>query len=203
MVTYERELDAGGCVRIAGVDEAGRGPLAGPVVAAAVILPWSRLIDGVRDSKLIPPPEREQLYHRILEKAVAVGVGIVGARDIERINILQATIGAMEEAVSRLSVPPDALLIDAVPLPRLPVLQRAIIGGDRLSYLIASASIVAKVVRDRLMDDYHVRYPRYGFDVHKGYGTPAHLDRLARYGACPIHRRTFRGVPGEGTPRVS
>jgi ribonuclease HII len=203
MVTHERELDAGGCVRIAGVDEAGRGPLAGPVVAAAVILPWSRLIDGVRDSKLIPPPEREQLYHRILEKAVAVGVGIVGARDIERINILQATIGAMEEAVSRLSVPPDALLIDAVPLPRLPVLQRAIIGGDRLSYLIASASIVAKVVRDRLMDDYHVRYPRYGFDVHKGYGTPAHLDRLARYGACPIHRRTFRGVPGEGTPRVS
>jgi ribonuclease HII len=132
-----------------------------------------------------------------------VGVGIVGARDIERINILQATICAMEEAVSRLSVPPDALLIDAVPLPRLPVLQRAIIGGDRLSYLIASASIVAKVVRDRLMDDYHVRYPRYGFDVHKGYGTPAHLDRLARYGACPIHRRTFRGVPGEGTPRVS
>jgi ribonuclease HII len=203
MVTHERELDAGGCVRIAGVDEAGRGPLAGPVVAAAVILPWSRLIDGVRDSKLIPPPEREQLYHRILEKAVAVGVGIVGARDIERINILQATIGAMEEAVSRLSVPPDALLIDAVPLPRLPVLQRAIIGGDRLSYLIASASIVAKVVRDRLMDDYHVRYPRYGFDVHKGYGTPAHLDRLARYGACAIHRRTFRGVPGEGTPRVS
>jgi ribonuclease HII len=203
MVTHERELDAGGCVRIAGVDEAGRGPLAGPVVAAAVILPWSRLIDGVRDSKLIPPPEREQLYHRILEKAVAVGVGIVGARDIERINILQATIGAMEEAVSRLSVLPDALLIDAVPLPRLPVLQRAIIGGDRLSYLIASASIVAKVVRDRLMDDYHVRYPRYGFDVHKGYGTPAHLDRLARYGACPIHRRTFRGVPGEGTPRVS
>jgi ribonuclease HII len=203
MVTHERELDAGGCVRIAGVDEAGRGPLAGPVVAAAVILPWSRLIDGVRDSKLIPPPEREQLYHRILEKAVAVGVGIVGARDIERINILQATIGAMEEAVSRLSVPPDALLIDAVPLLRLPVLQRAIIGGDRLSYLIASASIVAKVVRDRLMDDYHVRYPRYGFDVHKGYGTPAHLDRLARYGACPIHRRTFRGVPGEGTPRVS
>ena len=203
MVTHERELDAGGCVRIAGVDEAGRGPLAGPVVAAAVVLPWSRLIDGVRDSKLIPPPEREQLYHRILEKAVAVGVGIVGARDIERINILQATIGAMEEAVSRLSVPPDALLIDAVPLPRLPVLQRAIIGGDRLSYLIASASIVAKVVRDRLMDDYHVRYPRYGFDVHKGYGTPAHLDCLARYGACPIHRRTFRGVPGEGTPRVS
>jgi ribonuclease HII len=124
-----------------------------------------------------------------------VGIGIVSVGEIERHNILQATIRAMEQAVSRLSVVPDALLIDAVPLPRLDLPQRAIIGGDAVSYLIGAASIVAKVVRDRLMDDYHVRYPHYGFHLHKGYGTPVHLDRLARHGACLIHRQTFRGVP--------
>lgn len=194
MLTHERQLRAAGFSAIAGIDEAGRGPLAGPVVAAAVILPWGRPIPGVRDSKVVPPPERERLYHHILEAAIAVGVGMVGARDIERINILRATIAAMEQAVSRLSMVPDALLIDAVPLRRLHVPQRAIVHGDAVSYSIAAASIVAKVIRDRLMEDYHTRYPHYGFSLHKGYGTPLHMERLSRYGACPIHRITFRGV---------
>jgi len=198
MLTYERKLAAVGFRRIAGIDEAGRGPLAGPVVAAAVILPWRRPIAGVRDSKVVPPAERERLYYQILQSAVAVGVGMVEPRDIERVNVLQATIGAMEQAVSRLSISPDALLVDAVPLRRLALPQRAVIRGDALSYVIAAASIVAKVTRDHLMDDYHRRYPRYGFRSHKGYGTSAHLDCLARYGACPIHRRTFRGVVPEG-----
>lgn len=198
MLTYERKLAAIGFRRIAGIDEAGRGPLAGPVVAAAVILPWRRPIAGVRDSKVVPPVERERLYYQILQSAVAVGVGMVEPRDIERVNVLQATIGAMEQAVSRLSISPDALLVDAVSLRRLALPQRAVIRGDALSYVIAAASIVAKVTRDHLMDDYHRRYPRYGFRTHKGYGTPAHLDCLARYGPCPIHRRTFRGVIPEG-----
>ncbi|MEO5657298.1 MAG: ribonuclease HII [Nitrospiria bacterium] len=203
MLTHERQLSAAGFSWIAGIDEVGRGPLAGPVVAAAVILPWRRPIRGVRDSKEVPATERERLYHQILESALAVGVGMVGPREIERINILQATIVAMEEAVSRLGIVPDALLIDAVTLRRLDTPQRAIIHGDAVSYLIAAASIVAKVIRDRLMEDYHVRYPRYGFSGHKGYGTPFHVERLSRHGSCPIHRRTFRGVTPTATNRVS
>lgn len=203
MLTHERQLSAAGFSSIAGIDEVGRGPLAGPVVAAAVILPWRRPIRGVRDSKEVPPTERERLYHQILESAIAVGVGMVGPREIERINILQATIVAMEEAVSRLGIAPDALLIDAVPLRRLDTPQRAVIHGDAVSYLIAAASIVAKVIRDRLMEDYHVRYPRYGFSGHKGYGTPLHVECLSRHGSCPIHRRTFRGVTPPAPNRVS
>lgn len=203
MLTHERQLSAAGFSWIAGIDEVGRGPLAGPVVAAAVILPWRRPIRGVRDSKEVPATERERLYHQILESALAVGVGMVGPREIERINILQATIVAMEEAVSRLGIAPDALLIDAVPLRRLDTPQRAIIHGDSVSYLIAAASIVAKVIRDRLMEDYHVRYPRYGFSGHKGYGTPFHVECLSRHGSCPIHRRTFRGVTPTAPNRVS
>jgi len=192
MLVHERALRAAGYRTLAGLDEAGRGPLAGPVVAAAVVLPWDRPITRVRDSKQIPPIERERLCHEILERATAVGLGIVGVRDIERLNIFQATVLAMELAVTRLSDRPDALLIDAMSLRRIDVPQRAIVRGDRASYLIAAASIVAKVTRDRLMDDYHARYPVFGFDAHRGYGTLYHRHQLARRGGCAIHRRTFR-----------
>jgi ribonuclease HII len=195
VLRHERELEASGYASLAGVDEAGRGPLAGPVVAAAVILPWRRPISGVRDSKLLSPTQRERLYYEIVGRSKAVGIGVVHVREIERVNIYRATVMAMEQAVIRLTVRPDALLVDAVPLRGLPYLQRAIIHGDATSYLIAAASIVAKVARDRFMTDYDARYPNYEFAVHKGYGTPRHLERLERFGPCPIHRRTFQGVP--------
>lgn len=194
MLRHERELEASGYANLAGVDEAGRGPLAGPVVAAAVILPWRRPISGVRDSKLLSPTQRERLYYEIVGCSKAVGIGVVHVREIERVNIYRATVMAMEQAVLRLTVRPDALLVDAVPLRGLPYRQRAIIHGDATSYLIAAASIVAKVARDRFMTDYDARYPDYEFAVHKGYGTSRHLERLERFGPCPIHRRTFQGV---------
>jgi ribonuclease HII len=197
VLKYEQELVASGYITIAGIDEAGRGPLAGPVVAAAVILPWDRLIPGVRDSKIVPPRERERLYYEIVGRASAVGLGVVDVRDIDRINIFRATVKAMEQAVHRLNIQPDAVLVDAMSLPGIKVPQRAIVHGDATSYLIAAASIVAKVSRDRFMTDYHARYPRYEFAVHKGYGTPRHLERLVRLGPCPIHRRTFRRVMTE------
>lgn len=197
MLKYEQELVASGHITIAGIDEAGRGPLAGPVVAAAVILPWDRLIPGVRDSKIVTPRERERLYYEIVGRASAVGLGVVDGRDIDRINIFRATVKAMEQAVHRLHLQPDAVLVDAMSLPGIRMPQRAIVHGDATSYLIAAASIVAKVARDRFMTDYHVRYPQYEFGVHKGYGTPRHLDRLMRLGPCPIHRRTFRRVVTE------
>jgi ribonuclease HII len=194
VLTHERELVASGHGTLAGIDEAGRGPLAGPVVAAAVILPLSRPIPGVRDSKTVPARERERLHYEIIGRALAVGVGVVGVGEIERINIFRATVKAMEQAVRCLSIQPDALLIDAIALRDVSLPQRAIIRGDASSYLIAAASIVAKVTRDRFFGDYEIRYPGYEFSRHKGYGTPAHLDRLTALGPCPIHRRTFRGV---------
>ena len=200
MLTHERELVATGYATIAGIDEAGRGPLAGPVVAAAVILPLSRPIAGVRDSKTVPPRERERLHYEIIGRALAVGVGVVGVGEIERMNIFRATMKAMEQAVRCLSIQPDALLIDAIALRDVLLPQRAVIRGDSSSYLIAAASIVAKVTRDRFFADYEVRYPGYEFARHKGYGTPTHLDRLTALGPCPIHRRTFRGVRREAAP---
>jgi ribonuclease HII len=200
VLTHERELVATGYATLAGIDEAGRGPLAGPVVAAAVILPLSRPITGVRDSKTVPPRERERLHYEIIGRALAVGVGVVGVGEIERINIFRATMKAMEQAVRCLSIQPDALLIDAIALRDVLLPQRAVIRGDSSSYLIAAASIVAKVTRDRFFSDYEVRYPGYEFARHKGYGTPAHLDRLTALGPCPIHRRTFRGVRREAVP---
>jgi ribonuclease HII len=194
VLTHEQELAASGFQTLAGIDEAGRGPLAGPVVAAAVILPWSRPIRGVRDSKTVPPRERERLYYEIVGQALAVGIGVASVGDIERINIFRATVRAMEQAVLRLSVPPDALLIDAVSLHGVSLPQRAIVRGDATSYLIAAASIIAKETRDRFFFDYNLRYPHYDFVAHKGYGTPGHLARLATLGPSPIHRRTFRGV---------
>jgi ribonuclease HII len=193
---HERELASAGYATLAGIDEAGRGPLAGPVVAAAVVLPWVRPIPGVRDSKVVPPRERERLYYEIIHQAVAIGIGVVSVGDIERINILRATVKAMEQAVFCLSCQPDALLIDAVTLGGVSLPQRAIVRGDATSYLIAAASIVAKVTRDRFFVDYNVRYPDYDFAAHKGYGTPGHLERLTTHGPCPIHRRTFRRVHG-------
>ncbi len=196
MLRHERELVTSGYSTLAGIDEAGRGPLAGPVVAAAVILPWNRPIPGIRDSKTVPPRERERLYYEIVGRAVAIGLGVVDVRDIDRINIFRATVKAMERAVLHLNVQPDAVLVDAMALPGVRFPQRAIVHGDATSYLIAAASIVAKVARDRFMTDYHARYPQYEFGVHKGYGTPRHLERLARLGPCPLHRRTFRGAAG-------
>ena len=194
MLRHEQELVAAGYVTLAGIDEAGRGPLAGPVVAAAVILPWSQPIPRVRDSKTVTPRERERLYYEIVGRASAIGLGVVDVGDIDRINIFRATVKAMEQAVSCLNAQPDAVLVDAVALPGIPLPQRAIVHGDATSYLIAAASIVAKVARDRFMIDYDARYPQYEFAVHKGYGTQRHLERLARLGPCRIHRRTFRPV---------
>ena len=190
----EREAWTQGLGRVAGVDEVGRGPLAGPVVAAAVILDPAQRITGLRDSKLLTESQRESLAEEIWAKALAVGVGEIDPATIDRVNILEATRLAMRQALIRLSDAPQLVLIDAVRLPGLDVPQRAIIKGDRRSASIAAASIVAKVHRDRLMTEWDRSYPRYGFAEHKGYATTDHLAALRRYGPCPLHRRTFRGV---------
>lgn len=192
--SVKKSCPVGGPVVLAGVDEAGRGPLAGPVVAAAVILPEGLRIEGVRDSKKVPERLRERLFLEISAKASAVGVGIVEAGEIDRINILVATKLAMRKAISALAVTPNLILIDALTLPDVPVRQVPIIKGDARSASIAAASIIAKVTRDRLMLDYHKAYPEYGFDRHKGYGTGSHIARINEFGPCPIHRMTFRKV---------
>ncbi len=179
---------------MAGVDEAGRGPLAGPVVAAAVILPFPCAIQGIDDSKRLPVARREALFAAICEHALAVATALADAATIDRVNILEATRRAMRRAVLGLSPAPDYVLTDAVTLPDLPCPHRAIIHGDRLSLSIAAASIVAKVTRDRLLADLDRQYPEYGFAAHKGYATREHLVRLARHGACPEHRRSFAPV---------
>ncbi len=191
---FEREAWRCGYRRVAGVDEAGRGPLAGPVVAAAVILPNRCRLDGLDDSKQLSEAQRERLYAAIVERAVAVGVGSAEAGEIDTLNILEATRLAMCRAVAQLAVPADFLLIDAVTLPASGLPYRAIIKGDALSCAIAAASIIAKVTRDRLMAGYHETFPQYNFLSHKGYGTEDHLQRLALHGPCAIHRRTFAPV---------
>ena len=194
---FEREAWGQGLRRIAGVDEVGRGPLAGPVVAAAVILDPGRRIPGLRDSKLLTESQRERLAEEIWAHALAVGLGEADPATIDKINILEATRLAMRRALSRLENPPQLVLIDAVRLPALDYPQRAIVKGDRRCASIAAASIVAKVHRDRLMTEWDRRYPRYGFAEHKGYGTSTHQAALRRYGPCPLHRRSFRGVSGD------
>jgi ribonuclease HII len=179
---------------VAGVDEAGRGPLAGPVVAGAVILDPARKIPGLQDSKLLSPSEREALFDLIREEAAAIGVGIADPVVIDRVNILEATRLAMLEALGKLSPSPEMVLTDAVTLPQLPCPQKALIRGDRRSASIAAASIIAKVTRDRLMTEYDARFPQYGFSRHKGYPTREHYAALAAHGPSPIHRMTFRGV---------
>ena len=190
--TAENALRRHGFALIAGVDEVGRGCLAGPVVAGAVILDPRRHIPGLADSKLIAPIRREILAERIRADAIAWAVAGVEPADIDRMNIQRASLEAMRRAVLALVPLPDAVLVDAFRIPALPMAQRGIVGGDRRCSAIAAASIVAKVHRDRLMTDLHAQDPRYGFDRHKGYATADHLAALERYGQSPAHRRTFR-----------
>ena len=189
MCVYEKEYEA--FSYICGIDEAGRGPLAGPVVAGAVVLPKGCRILYVNDSKKLSEKKREMLYDVILNEAVSVGVGIVSPERIDEINILNATYEAMREAINNLTVKPDILLNDAVTIPGVDIEQVPIIKGDAKSLSIASASIIAKVTRDRLMYHYDELYPKYGFAKHKGYGTKFHTDVLKEIGPCPIHRKTF------------
>lgn len=191
---HERELHLAGFRRVAGIDEVGRGCLAGPVVAAAVVLPERHRIRGIRDSKVVPRARREALYRLILDRAEGVGVGCVEVEVIDRINILQATKLAMREALGRLAEPPDHLLIDALSLRDVELPQRPIIDGDAISASIAAASIVAKVTRDRICDEIDRRYPAYGFARHKGYGTRRHVDALLSEGPCEWHRRSFAPI---------
>jgi ribonuclease HII len=191
---FEREARRCGYRRIAGLDEAGRGPLAGPVVAAAVILPSCCRLHGVDDSKQLSESEREDCYIAIKRRALAIGVGSASHEEIDRLNILEATRLAMQRAIASLSPSPDCLLIDAVALPACGLPARSIIKGDALCFSIAAASIVAKVTRDRLMVDYHRLFPEYNFESHKGYSTEDHVRRLSRHGPCAIHRRTFAPV---------
>lgn len=191
MLQYERELWSNGIVPVAGVDEAGRGPLAGPVVAAAAIFPMDTFIPEVNDSKQLTPEQREELYLRIMNEAIAVGVGVVDHRTIDEINILNATFKAMHEAVKLLSIGPAHLLIDGNRFTDMGIPYTTIVSGDALSFSIAAASIVAKVTRDRMMMEYDALYPGYGFASHKGYATPRHREAIARLGFCEIHRRSF------------
>lgn len=200
MTCHEERLHAAGYRAICGIDEAGRGPLAGPVVAAAVILPQATvllqgdLLSGLRDSKKLSPRKREHFFEQISQTARSIGVGIVDHKVIDDINILQATYLAMQQGFEALQVQADYLLIDALRLSKIKLPQEGIIHGDDLSLSIAAASVIAKVTRDRLMLDYHERFPHYGFDRHKGYGTREHLQNIRKFGPCPIHRTSFRGV---------
>ena len=191
---FEKMYYRRGYHRIAGVDEVGRGPLAGPVVAAAVILPRDGVGFKVFDSKQISSKKREELYPSILEKAVGVGIGIIGQEEIDSINIFQATLKAMIVAIEKLPRLPDFLLIDGTQGLRFSIPQKSIAKGDRLSNSIAAASIVAKVTRDRIMDECHQKYPEYDFAKHKGYGTKEHREAIEKFGICELHRKSFRGV---------
>lgn len=191
MSAYEREY--GDAQYICGIDEVGRGPLAGPVVACAVILPKDVEILYVNDSKKLSEKKREALYDEIMKKAVAVGIGMESPQVIDEINILQATYKAMRKAINNLSIKPDILLNDAVTIPEVDIRQVPIIKGDAKSISIAAASIVAKVTRDRMMIEYDAEYPGYGFASNKGYGSPTHIEALRKMGKTPIHRNSFIG----------
>jgi len=191
LLQYERYYWDQGLLYVAGIDEAGRGPLAGPVVAAAVIFPPDIYISGINDSKKLSSKQREQLYNQITEKAVSVQTGIVDEKEIDRINIYQATLKAMRIAISKLNKYPEHLLIDGLTLPENFYKQTGIKGGDRCCFSIASASIIAKVTRDRIMIEYHRKFPEYNFASNKGYGTKEHVDAVKQYGRCDIHRTSF------------
>jgi ribonuclease HII len=193
---FEKHLWSTGFPLIAGIDEAGRGPLAGPVVAAAAVLPAEFSLTGLNDSKQLPETVREQLFASLTTpgKLVGYGIGIAESTEIDRLNILRATFLAMQRAVTALPVQPDHLLIDGLPVPVFHQPQTAIIGGDAKSLSIAAASVIAKVTRDRMMRRWHSDFPQYDFDQNKGYGTPAHLESLQIHGPCPIHRRSFSPV---------
>ena len=188
----ENELRKKGFNTICGIDEAGRGPLAGPVVVACVIMPADSMIEGVNDSKKISEKKREKLYDQILEEAVSYGVGIVGQDEIDEINILNATKKGLTMSLQELTEKPDLIIVDALNhIDTLGIPCESIIKGDAKCYSIAAASIIAKVTRDRIMREWDKVYPEYGFEKHKGYGTAAHIAAIKEYGLCPIHRRSF------------
>lgn len=191
MLAFEKECYQKGYHIVAGIDEVGRGPLAGPVVTAAVILPENCKIEGVNDSKKLSAKKRQELYHVICEKAICYGIGVVSSERIDEINILQATYEAMKEALVKLSVTPEFVLVDAVHIPHITIPQRGIIGGDGKSVSIAAASIIAKVTRDTMMEEYSKLYTQYGFERNKGYGSQEHIQAIKQYGICAIHRKTF------------
>lgn len=195
MSVCEMRLKAEGFIRIAGIDEAGRGPLAGPVVAAACILPEGVLFEHLNDSKQLLPEEREVLYEKITQcPGLIYGIGISDVATIDRVNILQATFLAMKKAVKVLAMQPDYLLIDGNQTPKFKIPTEAIVEGDGRSISIAAASILAKVTRDRIMRDLDRKWPDYGFKQHKGYATPQHLEAIEKFGPCAIHRRSFDPV---------
>lgn len=192
---FEKELQCSGVRFIAGVDEAGRGPLAGPVVAAAVIFLDQDIPEGIDDSKKLTPRTRDRFFDFIMsEDQIIKGIGVIDEKIIDRINIRQASFEAMKSALNQLPISPDFVLVDGFEIPGLPIPQRGIVKGDSLSYSIAAASIVAKVTRDRMMDEYEIKFPGYGFSKHKGYGTRLHLERLQQMGPCPAHRTSFEPV---------
>ena len=194
---YEERFWSRGLFRVAGIDEVGRGPLAGPVVAAAVILPPGTSISGARDSKTLSPARREQLATEILDRAEAVGFGAASVREIDRLNILVSTRLAMNRALTQLPLPPDHIVVDGLPVSGLGWEHEAVVGGDGRVHSIACASIVVKVVRDRLMTRLSHRYPGYGWETNKGYGTAEHRSALDRLGPTPHHRLSFGGVQVE------
>lgn len=194
LLHFETACRAEGYRLVAGLDEAGRGPLAGPVVAAAVILPPGERYPGVTDSKKLRPADRERAFDRIREKALAFAVAEVGHEEIDTLNILAASLKAMEKAVRGLSPAPGFLLIDGIFPLDIDIPQQCIKKGDQRSQTVAAASILAKVTRDRLMEAYHEQYPQYNFRMNKGYGTREHLEALKAHGVCPVHRRSFKGV---------
>lgn len=201
---HEDDARAQGFSRIAGVDEAGRGPLAGPVVAACVLLPEGFSTDGIRDSKTLSPAQRARAFQRIMAEAEAVGIGQADADEIDAINILRATHLAMRRAIHALSAShvPDLVLVDGLPVPNLPcAAQRFLVKGDSLSVSIAAASIIAKETRDLFMREMDAVYPLYGFAAHKGYGAPIHMAALSEHGPCPLHRQTFAPVRACLLPR--
>ena len=192
---YEKFAKQKGYLQIAGVDEAGRGPLAGPVVAAACIIPEGFMIDGVNDSKQLSPAKRAGIFDLLISsKDIQYGLGVIESKEIDEINILQATFKAMQRALESLKIPPDFVLVDGSLLPKWKYPSRAIVKGDSLSYSIAAASILAKETRDELMKSHEISFPGYGFGKHKGYGTKAHIEAIQRLGPCPIHRKSFEPI---------
>lgn len=188
----EENLHLQGIEYICGIDEAGRGPLAGPVVVATAIMPKDSMIEGVNDSKKVSEKKRELLYEKITEEAIAWGVGIIDQKEIDRINILNATKEGLTQAIKALSVKPDRIIVDALNgIDTLGIPYTSIIKGDAKCYSIAAASIIAKVTRDRIMRQWDEIYPQYGFEKHKGYGTKAHIEAIREYGLCPLHRLSF------------
>lgn len=189
---YENKLYMEGSNYIAGIDEAGRGPLAGPVVVASVILPKDSLIEGINDSKKISESKREKIYEKIIEEAISYGVGIVWQDEIDEINILNATKKALTDAINQMEVKPDRILVDALDkIDTNGIPYTSVIKGDAKMYSIGAASIIAKVTRDRIMREYDEVYPEYGFAGHKGYGTAKHIEAIKNLGICPLHRRSF------------